>query len=111
MQNGPTRIGFAITAAASAIVGMIPIAIFASAENGYVAGYLALPILFLMVTLFIVIGITAVVFIAKDKFAIALYLILSIFLGPAFAFGFAQAATHFGIGAYRIEPVRPFPIQ
>lgn len=111
MQKAPTRIGFAVTIAASAIVGMVPIAIFARAENGYVAGYLVLPVLFLMAAIFILLGITAVVFIAKDKFAFALYLILSIFLVPAFALGFALAAKHFEIGAYRVEPVRPFPIQ
>jgi hypothetical protein len=100
-----------VTIVASAIVGMLPIAIFSSAENGYVAGYLGLPILFLVVTIFILLVITAVVFIANDRFAIALYLILSIFLVPAIAFGFALAAKHFEIGAYRVQPVRPFPVQ
>ena len=111
MQKPPTALGFTITAAASAGVAMVPIAIFASAENGYIAGYLVLPVLFLMVAIFIFLGITAVIFIAKEKFAIALYLFVSIILVPAFAYGWALTAAHFEIGAYRVEPVRPFAIQ
>ncbi|MGB7209367.1 MAG: hypothetical protein WBD27_11950 [Pyrinomonadaceae bacterium] len=107
MQNPPTQIGFAVTLVVSALVGSIPTAILASSDNGYVAGYLVLPLLVLMVVVCGGLFICSVVFIVKEKFAIGLYLLLSVFLVPTFTIGSALAAKEFAIGAYRIEPMRP----
>ena len=106
-QKPPTLIGFAITAILSAVAGAIPTAILASADNGYVAGYAVLPLLLLISIVCILLFICAVVFIAKEKFAVGLYFLLSVLLVPAFWVGSSTAAKHFEIGAYRVEPMRP----
>ena len=111
MQKPPTIIGFATTMALSALVGAVPTAILASADNGYVAGYAILPLLFLISIVCTLLFICAVVFIAKEKFAIALYFLLSVFLIPAFWGGSATVAKYFEIGAYRVEPMQPFDIR
>ena len=107
MQKPPTLIGFAFTAILSAVAGSIPTAILASADNGYIAGYFILPLLILFGIVCVLLLISAILFIAKDKFAIGLYFLLSILLVPAFWLGSASVAKHFEIGAYRIEPMRP----
>jgi len=111
MQNPPTLIGLASTVVGSAIIGVIPTAIIASSDNGYVAGYIVLPIFLLLAVVCISLLISSVVFIAKAKFSIALYLLLSVFLVPTFTIGSALAAKHFEIGAYRVEPMKSFPVE
>lgn len=111
MQNPPTLIGFVITVILSVVAGTIPTAILASAENGYVAGYALPPLLLLTAIVFILLIICSLAFIAKEKFAIALYFLLSVLLIPAFWFGSAMAAHYFELGAYRVEPIQPFDIR
>jgi hypothetical protein len=110
-QEPPTLMGFATTVILSAVAGSIPTAILASADNGYVAGYAVLPLLFLLSFLCIFLFLLAIVFIAKEKFAVGLYLILSVLLVPTFWVGSATFAKYFEIGAYRVEPMRPVDIR
>lgn len=111
MQNPPTLIGFVITVILSAVAGTIPTAILASAENGYVASYAVPPLLLLTAIVCFLLIICSLAFIAKEKFAIALYFLLSVLLVPAFWFGSAMAAHYFELGAYRVEPMRPVNIR
>lgn len=106
-QKSPTLYGFAGTVTLSALAGAIPIAIIASAENGYVAGYVVLPLLLLECVICVFLFIVAIVLIAKEKFAFGLYILLSVLLLPTFTFATAIVAKHFEIGAYKIEPMRP----
>ena len=55
----------------------------------------------------VVLFISAILFIAKEKVAIGLYFLVSILLVPGFWMGSASVAKYFEIGAYRVEPVRP----
>lgn len=110
-QKPLTVKGFAITVILSAVAGSIPTAILASADNGYVAGYFILPLLFLLAIVCVLLFISAILFIAKEKFAIGLYFLLSILLVPAFWGVSATVAKHFEIGAYRIEPMVPFEVR
>lgn len=110
-QKPPTLLGFTITVILSAIAGSIPTAILASADNGYVAAYAILPLFFLVLSVCVVLFICVLVFIVKEKFAIALYFLLSVLLVPAFWMGSAMVAKHFQIGAYRVEPMQPFEIR
>lgn len=111
MQNPPTPIGFAFTVILSAVAGTIPTAILASADNGYVAGYMVPPLLFLTAVVCILLILCSLAFIANERFAIALYFLLSVLLIPAFWFGSAMAAHYFELGAYRVEPMQPFDIR
>lgn len=111
IQKPPTIIGFATTMALSAVVGAIPTAILASGDNGYVASYAVLPLFFLISIVGLLLFLCGLVFIGKEKFAIALYFLLSVLLVPAFWFGSATVAEYFEIGAYRVEPMRPFDIR
>lgn len=94
-----------------ATIGSIPTAILASADNGYVAGYAILPLLLLLSIVCICLFVCAVIFIAKEKFVVGLYFLLAVLLVPAFWVGSAMAAKHFEIGAYRVEPMRPFEVK
>lgn len=111
MQKPPTLVGFAITLILSAIAGAIPTAILARGENGYVASFAVLPLFFLVSIVCILLFLCALVFIGKERFAIALYFLLSVLLIPSFWLGSASVATYFEIGAYRVEPMRPFDIR
>jgi len=110
-QKPPTLMGLAITAILSAVAGSIPTAILASTENGYVAGFVVLPLLLLLGIVRILLFICAILFIAKEKFALGLYFLLSVPLIPAFWLGSAIVAKHFEIGAYRVEPMVPFEVR
>jgi hypothetical protein len=70
-----------------------------------------LPLFLLEAVLCLLLFIVAIVFIAKQRFAVGLYFILSGVLVPTFTIGSAVAAKHFEIGAYRIAPIQPFPIK
>jgi hypothetical protein len=111
MQKPPTILGFAVTLALSAVAGTVPTAILASADNGYVAAYALLPLLFLVLILCGFLLFSAIAFIAKEKFAIALYFLLSVLLVPTFWAVSAEVAKHFEIGAYRVDPLQPFKIR
>lgn len=110
-QKSPTLKGVAITGVLSALTGAIPTAIMASSENGYVAGFVVLPLLLLELVLCILLLVAAVVFIAKNKFAVGLYLILSVPLIPACTIGSALAAKHFEVGVYRVSPIEPWTVK
>ena len=95
---------FIITFLASFVIGCGATLIVASSENGYVAGFVFLPLFFLICIATLVLFIISIVcFILKSK--IAPWLLLSAILLPAGFFSSALIAKHFEIGAYYQEPM------
>lgn len=98
---------FIITFLISAIVGCSATLLIAGSENGYAAGFIVLPLLFLFGVVSLILLITGFICLGLEK-KIAPWLLLSAVLLPAGFISSAISAKYFEIGAYRQEPMVSF---
>lgn len=84
-------------------LGVVPIV---QSENGYVAGYIVLPLFFLLVLACLVLFIVGIAFLCFEKKA-GFYLLVAMLMLPVGFLGSALLAKHFEIGAYRVDPIDP----
>lgn len=107
LMNGIYR-NFIITFLISLAVGCSATFLIASSENGYVAGFIVLP-------LFLLFGVASLILLISGficlgvRSKIAPWLLLSAFLLPASFISSALVAKYFEIGAYYQEPMTPIP--
>jgi hypothetical protein len=95
---------FIITFLTSVVIGCSATYLIASSENGYVAGFIVLPLFLLFGVASLILLISGFVCLGlKKKFA--LWLLLSAVLLPASFISSALIAKHFEVGAYRQEPM------
>jgi hypothetical protein len=94
-----------ITIALSVGFGLAVTGIIASSENGYTAGFAALPLLFLELVACIVSVIVGIVFLIRQNL-VCVYFFLAALLLPTASIGSALLAKQFEIGAYKVEPMR-----
>lgn len=98
---------FIITFLTSFVVGCGATLIVANSENGYTAGFVFLPLFFLICITTLALFISGIVcLILKSKFAP--WLLLSAVLLLTFFLSSAMIAKHFEIGAYRQDPMISF---
>jgi len=100
--------GLIATIIISLAIGSSGTAIIASSENGYVAGYIVLPIMILTGVVSLVLFISGFVSIKEQ---IGPYLLIASVLIPTFLIGSAVLAKVFQIGAYREEPMISWPAK
>jgi hypothetical protein len=100
--------GLIVTTIISIAIGSAGTAVIAGSENGYVAGFIVLPILILTAVLSLILFIIGLVVIKKQ---IGRYLLLASILIPTFLIGSALLAKEFQIGAYREEPMMSWPAE
>ncbi|HEY0658692.1 MAG TPA: hypothetical protein VGD05_09470 [Pyrinomonadaceae bacterium] len=101
---------FIITFLISAGIGCSATYLIASSDNGYVAGFIVLPLFLLFGVASLILFITGLIcFGIKNKFAP--WLLLSAVLLPVCFVSSAMIAKYFEIGAYYQEPVTPIPIR
>ena len=105
---GPKALRLLVTISTSVGAGVLATAIIADSENGYAAGFVALPLLCLELLACIVLVIVGFVFLFRENLA-CLYFFSAALLLPVSTVGSAMLAKEFEIGAYKIEPMRPFP--
>lgn len=97
----------AITFLISAAFGCGAIIIVANSENGYVAGFVFLPLFFLICVATLVLFFVGLICLGlKNKFSASL--LLAAVVLPVSFFSSAFAAKHFEIGAYYQEPMISF---
>jgi len=93
-----------IATVVSLAAGCLGTAFVARSENGYFAGFVALPVLLVYGIVSVVLLVYGLVTITKPT---GPFLLLAAVLIPAFSIGSALLAKHFEVGAYREEPMRP----
>lgn len=89
-------------------LGVLAIAPVVNSDNGYVAGFVFLPLLFLIGIIAFILFFVGLVTITKKA---GPYLLLSALLLPTGFFGAALIAKQLELGAYREEPMIPFTPQ
>lgn len=93
-----------LRAVASLGIGSVGIVPVINSDNGYVAGYVFFPILFLISIVAFILFFAGLVTITKK---VGPFLLLSSILLPAGFIFTGIVAKHFELGAYRIEPMSP----
>lgn len=99
---------FIITFLASVAIGCGATYLIASSENGYVAGYIVLPLFLFFGVISLILVVVGLICLAA-KSDVAPWLLLSAFLLPASFLSSALIAKHFELGAYHQEPMIPIP--
>lgn len=77
-----------------------------TSDNGYVAGFVFLPLLLLLAVICLILFVIGIVFLVRDN-VIGLYVLLAMLLVPAGFFSAAFTAKQLELGAYREEPMSP----
>ena len=77
-----------------------------TSQNGYVASFVFLPLLFLLAVICLILFIVGIVFLIREN-AIGLYVLLAMLVLPAGFFVSAFTAKQLELGAYREEPMIP----
>lgn len=92
----------------SFVIGSGAISLVVRSDNGYVAGFVFLPILFFISLLSLILFIVGfILLVLKEKSAP--WILLSAVLIPSFFISSGLIAKHFEIGAYREEPMVSIP--
>ena len=91
-------------------LGVLSIMPVVLSENGYVAGYVYLPLLILIFLVAAILFLVGFGLIAASKKA-GPYILLSSILIPVGFFGGAFVFKYFEVGAYRVEPMIPFSVN
>jgi hypothetical protein len=77
-----------------------------TSQNGYVAGYVYLPMLFLLAVACICLFIIGFAFLLRESMT-GLYFLIAMLTLPAGFFGSALTAKYLEVGAYQEDPIRP----
>ena len=94
-----------------AAIGFAVATLIINSENGYVGSMIFLPVfLFVIIAGFVLFIISIIVF-SFDKKSLGASFLISTFLLPTSFLAFCLIAKYFEIGAYRQEPMIPFPIS
>jgi hypothetical protein len=95
----------------AAAFGFVMATLIINSENGYVGSMVFFPVFLLAIIVgFVLFSISIIVF-SFDKKSLSASLLISAFLLPASFIAFCLIAKYFEIGAYRREPMIPFPIS
>lgn len=93
-----------ITTVCSIGIGALAIVPIVTSDNGYVAGFIVIPLLILVCAIALILFIAGLTTITKK---VGPYLLLSSALLPLGFFGTAMTSKYFEFGAYREDPIRP----
>ncbi len=94
------------TAIASFGLGIVMFMPIVTSQNGYVAGFVFLPLIFLIAVICLVLFVIGFAFLFREN-TFGLYVLLAMLLLPTGFFSAAFTAKQLELGAYREEPMRP----
>jgi hypothetical protein len=97
---------FLITILISLGLGILAIVPIVNSQNGYVAGYLVLPLMLLIGIGCLILFIIGIALLINEK-KIGLYFLLAVILLPTGFIGSALIAKRLELGAYREDPMVP----
>lgn len=92
-------------------IGFATATVIINSENGYIGSMIFLPLFLLVIFAGVVLFITSIIVLSFDKKSLGAGLLISAFLLPASFMASCLIAKHCEIGAYRQEPMIPFPIS
>ena len=95
-----------ITIVTSLGFGILAIFPIVNSQNGYVAGYVFLPLMLLISIVCLILFIIGIVFLAKEN-KVGLYFLLAMILLPTGFIGSGLIAKQLELGAYREDPMVP----
>lgn len=94
----------------TAAIGFALASVIIYSENGYVGSMIFFPLFLLVIFAGFVLFLISIVVFSFDKNNLGIGLLLSSFLLPASFVAFCLIAKYFEIGAYRQQPMIPFPV-
>jgi hypothetical protein len=100
-----------ISSFCAAAVGFAIATIIINSENGYVGSIVFFPLFLLVIFAGLVLFIISIIGFSLDRKNLGLCLLFSAFLLPTSFITSCLIAKYFEIGAYRQQPMVPFPIS